>query len=206
MEYKELDFQEHGIPAENDRVLIVVLDDQGKAVGAKNYNLSELKDFISADALAYLEECRNINLSVNNLATTVNLKTQIVENISVEVESAKNAASSAATNAANYESSALSSRNEAETLVKSAKDEMIASIEQTVESNENGGVNEFTITQKNGVKHLFKVKNGEKGEAGISGSVFGFYIDRINGHLYCNYVDNEAPNFSIRNGHLIYEY
>ena len=67
-------------------------------------------------------------------------------------------------------------------------------------------MNTIKVTLSDGTSALFTVRNGSKGDVGVSGSVFGFYIDRSNGHLYCNYVDNEAPNFSIRNGHLIYEF
>ena len=127
MEYKELDFQEHGIPANNDRVLIVEVNDEGKAVGAKNYNLSELKDFIDADALAYLEECRLIDTSVRNIAI------------------------------------------QSEKLLDDTRGETIESLEQTVTSTEPGGVNVFTITQKNGSQKSLQTRNGLRGPEGPQG-------------------------------------
>lgn len=82
----------------------------------------------------------------------------------------------------------------------------ITSVEQIDASSVDKGINTIRVTLSDGTSASFTVKNGSKGDVGVSGSVFGFYIDRSNGHLYCNYVDNEAPNFSIRNGHLIYEF
>lgn len=82
----------------------------------------------------------------------------------------------------------------------------ITSVEQIDASSVDEGINTIRVTLSDGTSASFTVKNGSKGDVGVSGSVFGFYIDRSNGHLYCNYVDNEAPNFSIRNGHLIYEF
>lgn len=82
----------------------------------------------------------------------------------------------------------------------------ITSVEQIDASSVDEGMNTIKVTLSDGTSSSFTVKNGSKGDVGVSGSVFGFYIDRSNGHLYCNYVDNEAPNFSIRNGHLIYEF
>lgn len=82
----------------------------------------------------------------------------------------------------------------------------ITSVEQIDASSVDEGINTIRVTLSDGTSASFTVKNGSKGDVGVSGSVFGFYIDRSSGHLYCNYVDNEAPNFSIRNGHLIYEF
>lgn len=82
----------------------------------------------------------------------------------------------------------------------------ITSVEQIDASSVDEGMNTIKVTLSDGTSASFTVRNGSKGDVGVSGSVFGFYIDRSNGHLYCNYVDNEAPNFSIRNGHLIYEF
>ena len=77
--FRQLDFQESGEPADNDRVLIVEIDND-KVVGAKNYALAKLKGYISADALAYLEECRLINTSVSEKEERVsNIASQSAE-------------------------------------------------------------------------------------------------------------------------------
>lgn len=105
--FRQLDFQEAGEPTDSDRVLIVVIEN-GKAVGAKNYDLSKLKGHISAEAMAYLEECRSIESSVSGMSQTISNKTQLVENISNEVEENKSAAVSAATTAIDAATTALS--------------------------------------------------------------------------------------------------
>lgn len=131
--FRQLDFQESGEPADNDRVLIVEIDND-KVVGAKNYALAKLKGYISADALAYLEECRLINASVSE-------KEERVSNIA----------------------------SQSAELLESTRGETIESLEQTVTSTEPGGVNVFTITQKNGSQKSLQTRNGLRGPEGPQG-------------------------------------
>lgn len=131
--FRQLDFQELGEPADNDRVLIVEIDND-KVVGAKNYALAKLKGYISADALAYLEECRLINASVSE-------KEERVSNIA----------------------------SQSADLLESTRGETIESLEQTVTSTEPGGVNVFTITQKNGSQKSLQTRNGLRGPEGPQG-------------------------------------
>ena len=131
--FRQLDFQETGEPSDNDRVLVVEVEND-KAVGAKNYDLSKLKGHISADALAYLEECRSIEASVSDTAETVN-------NIAAQ----------------------------SEILLETTRGETIESLKQTVTSTEPGGVNVFTITQKNGTQNSLQVQNGLNGPQGPQG-------------------------------------
>lgn len=131
--FRQLDFQEVGEPADSDRVLVVEVEN-GKVVGAKNYDLSKLKGHISAEALAYLEECRSIKASVSEAAETLNnIATQSTE------------------------------------LLETTRGETIESLEQTVTSTEPGGVNVFTITQKNGTQKSFQNRNGLRGPEGPQG-------------------------------------
>lgn len=131
--FRQLDFQESGEPADNDRVLIVEIDSD-KVVGAKNYALAKLKGYISADALAYLEECRLINTSVSE-------KEERVSNIA----------------------------SQSAELLEATVGETIDTIEQTVISTESGGINEFSVIQKNGTKHILQVRNGKQGDQGVPG-------------------------------------
>ncbi len=43
---KVLDFQEHGIPSDDDRLLVVKTDPDGKPIEAKDYTIKEYKDFL----------------------------------------------------------------------------------------------------------------------------------------------------------------
>lgn len=88
-----------------------------------------------------------------------------IQNIKQQIDDIKSAVELSETNAAESSSSAAESANAAKDLLSQADLNLIESIEQTKTSTESGGENQVTITQKNGNKSLFSIRNGEQGPA-----------------------------------------
>lgn len=88
-----------------------------------------------------------------------------IQNLKQQIDDIKSAVELSETNAAESSSSAAESANSAKALLNQADLNLIESIEQTKTSTESGGENQVTITQKNGKKSLFSIRNGEQGPA-----------------------------------------
>lgn len=69
--FRQLDFQESGTPADSDSILITRLDSTGKVSSALSYKISDLKIYVTADAQAKLEQMEAIQSDVNSTRTEV---------------------------------------------------------------------------------------------------------------------------------------
>lgn len=81
----------------------------------------------------------------------------------------------------------------------------IKSAEQTLESDDDNGTNEFSITLTDGQTKKISVKNGKTGTGATvaTAGMYGFYID--SGNLVLSYSGDEAPSLALNSsGELIY--
>lgn len=180
----------------------------GKATFAK------AKEAIGADIDIEQTKTGTTPSAENELTATIrNGKTTATKTFTIKNGTGLSAATQTeSTDANGLRSNSVSLKSSDTTLVQdvsfTVKDGVgIKSAEQTLTSEDNDGLNEFTIKLTDGQTKKIQIKNGKTGTGATveTAGMYGFHID--NGNLVLSYSGDAEPNLSLNSsGELIYSF